>query len=138
VWFVLKTLRLPLTSLTIYLVRNTTSKERYELYKTILHKIAEYLYGNDEVIQAAVREYFLFQHGKAGLEESLFDIRFSPEKSGIQSGISCDVNNGTQSVRYYIKTHQYGPTKDNVKSIKPPDTKELFVYKLLYYIGIGL
>jgi len=113
------------------------SKERYELYETLLPKIAEYLDGNTDVIQAAVREYFLFQHGKAGLDESLFDITFSPKKSGVQTGFTCDVNNGTQSVRYYIKTHQYGPTDDNVKRIKPPNTKELFVYKLLNHIGIG-
>ena len=120
--------------------RNTfiiDSQERYELYETLIVKIAEYLDGNAEVIQAAVREYFLFQQGKAGLDETLFDITFSPKKSGIQTGFTCDVNNGTQSVRYYIKTHQYGPTEDNVKSIKPPDTKELFVYKLLNHIGIG-
>jgi hypothetical protein len=91
--------------------------------------------GNTEVIQAAVKEYFLIQHCKAGLDESLFDVSFSPKKSGIQTGVTCDVSNGTQTVRYYVKTHQYGPTEDNVKSIRPPDTKELFVYKLL--IGIG-
>ena len=115
----------------------TDSKERYELYETLLPKIAEYLDGNAQVIQAAVREYFFFQHGMAGLDESLFDISFSPKKSGIQTGFTCDVNNGTQSTRYYIKTHQHGPTEDNVKSIKPPDTKELFVYKLLNHIGMG-
>ncbi|KAI8891754.1 hypothetical protein BC833DRAFT_613364 [Globomyces pollinis-pini] len=99
-----------------------------QLYKNLLPKIAEYL---------DVREYFLIQHCKAGLDESLFDVSFSPKKSGIQTGFTCDVSNGTQSVRYYIKTHQYGPTEDNVKSIRPPDTKELFVYKLLHHIGIG-
>ncbi|KAJ8323215.1 hypothetical protein O5D80_007985 [Batrachochytrium dendrobatidis] len=97
-----------------------------QLYETLLPKIAEHLDGNTEVIQAAVKEYFLIQHCKAGLDADLFDITFSPKKSGIQTGFTCNVNNGTQSVRYYIKTHQYGPTKDNIKSIKPPDTKELF------------
>ena len=108
-----------------------------QLYENLLPKLVGYLDGNADVIQAAVREYFLFQHGKAGLEENHFKIKFSPKKSGIQTGFICDVKNGTQSVRYYIKTHQYGPTVDNVKSIKPPDTKELFVYKLLNHIGIG-
>ena len=61
----------------------TGSKERYELYKILLPKIAEYLDGNTEVIQAAVRDYFLFQHGKTGLDQSLFDITFSPKKSGM-------------------------------------------------------
>ncbi|KAL5039562.1 hypothetical protein RTP6_006709 [Batrachochytrium dendrobatidis] len=103
-----------------------------------IHKMrAEYLDGNAEVIQDAVKEYFLIQHCKAGLDADLFDITFFPKKSGIQTGFTCNVNNGTQSVCYYIKTHQYGPTKDNIKSIKPPDTKELFVYKILHHIGIG-
>jgi hypothetical protein len=115
----------------------TDSKERYELYKTLFSKIAEYLDGNAEIIQAAVKEYFLVQHCKAGLDESLFDITFSPKKSGIQTGFSCDVYNGSQTIRYFVKTHQYGPTEDNVKSIKLPDTKELFVYKLLNRIGMG-
>ncbi|KAI9332666.1 hypothetical protein BDR26DRAFT_806305 [Obelidium mucronatum] len=97
------------------------SKERYKLYATLLVKIAEYLDGNTE----------------AGLDENLFDTSFSPKQSGIQTGFTCEVNNGAQSVRYYIKTHQYGPTEDNAKSTKPPDTKELFVYKLLNRIGMG-
>ena len=108
-----------------------------QLFSTLLPKIAEYLDGNTEVIQAVVKEYFLIQHCKAGLDESLFDVSFAPKKSGIQTGFTCDVSNGTHSVRYYIKTHQYGPTEDNVKSIQPPDTKELFVYKFLHHIGIG-
>ena len=108
-----------------------------QLYKTLLPKIAEYLDGNAEVIQAAVREHFLAQHCKSGLDESLFDISFAPKKSGIQTGFICDVSNGTQTARYYIKTHQHGPTEDNAKSMQHPDTKELFVYKLLHYIGIG-
>ncbi|KAK5665932.1 hypothetical protein QVD99_007556 [Batrachochytrium dendrobatidis] len=108
-----------------------------QLYETLLPKIAEHLDGNTEVIQAAVKEYFLIQHCKAGLDADLFDITFSPKKSGIQTGFTCNVNNGTQSVCYYIKTHQYGSTEDNIKSIKPPDTKELFVYKILHHIGIG-
>ncbi len=36
-----------------------------QLYKTLLPKIAEYLDGNAEVIQAAVREHFLAQHCKS-------------------------------------------------------------------------
>lgn len=113
------------------------TRKRYELYEILHSNIAEYLDGNVQVIQDAVKDYFLFQHGKAGLDESLFDITFSPRKSGVQSGFTCKVNNGTESICYYIKTHQYGPTQDNVKSIKPPDTKELFIYTLLNHIGIG-
>jgi hypothetical protein len=108
-----------------------------QLYEILLPKIAAYLDGNAEVVQTAVKDYFLFQHGKAGLDKRLFDISFAPKKNGVQTGFTCDVSNGTQTVRYYIKTHQYGPTESNINSIKAPDTKELFVYKLLHHIGIG-
>jgi hypothetical protein len=115
----------------------TDSKERYELYEILVPKIEAYLDENAEVIQAAVREHFLSQQIKSGLDESLYDISFAPKKRGIQTGFIFDVSNGTQTARYYIKTLQYGPTEDNPKSLKQPDTKELFVYKLLHYIGIG-
>ena len=115
----------------------TNSKERYELFNTVLPLIAEYVDGNTEIIQSAVERYFLIQHCKASLDECLFQISFHPKKSGIQTGFTCDVSNGSQTVRYYIKSHQYGPTADNVKSIRPPYTKELFVYKILQFIGIG-
>ena len=87
-----------------------------QLYETLLPKIAFYLDGNIEVIQATVKEYFLIRHCKAGLDENLFQVSFSPKKSGIQSGFTCDISDGSQTTRYFIKTHQYGPTEDNPKS----------------------
>jgi hypothetical protein len=69
----------------------TDSRERYELYKTLLPIIACYLDGNTEVIQAAVKEYFLIRHCKAGLDENQFQVSFSSKKSGIQSGFTCDI-----------------------------------------------
>ena len=44
---------------------------------------------------------------------------------------------GNQTTRYFIKTHQHGPTQDNPKSLKPPDSKEMLIYKFLQNIGIG-
>jgi hypothetical protein len=113
------------------------SEERLALYDILLPKIAEYLDGNAEVIQTAIREYFLIQHGRAHLNSNMFDITFSPKKNGVQSGFTCDVSNGTRAVRYFTKTHQNGPTNDNLRSVLAPDTKELFIYKLLSLIGIG-
>ena len=113
------------------------SKERFERYETLLFKLTEYLDGNAEAIQTAVREYFLVHHVKSGLDQYQFDFSFSPKKSGIQAGFTCKVVNGSLSTRYFIKTHQYGPTEDEIKSSKPPDTKEIFVYTLLHHIGIG-
>ena len=108
-----------------------------QLYETLLPKIACYLDGNAEVIQDAVEKYFLIRHCKAGLDENLFQVSFSPKKSGIETGFICDISDGGQTTRYFIKTHQYGPTEDNPKSLKPPDTKELFIYQFLNHLGIG-
>jgi hypothetical protein len=113
------------------------SKERFELYETLLAKIAFYLDGNAEVIQEAVRTYFLIRHCKEGLEEKAFEISFSPKTSGIQSGFTCDVGNGIHATRYFVKTHQYGPTEENPRSLQPPDSKEVFIYQPLYQIGMG-
>ena len=113
------------------------SKERFETYETLLPKIASYLDGNTEVIQNAVEKYFLIRHCYARLDENLFQVSFSPKKSGIQSGFTCVVSNGSQKIRYFIKTHQHGPTEENPKSVQPPDSKELFIYKFLHNIGLG-
>ena len=111
--------------------------EDQQLYDTLLPKIAACLDGNAEIIQTAVREYFLIQHCKAGFDENQFQVSYAPKKSGIQTGFTCDVSNETQTIRYYIKTHQHDQTEDNPKSVKRPDMKELFIYQFLNHIGIG-
>ena len=115
----------------------TDSQERFDLYETLLPKIACYLDRNAEIIQDAVEKYFFARHCKAGLDENLYQVSFLPKKSGIQIGFICDISDGSHTTRYFIKTHQYGPTEDNLKSSQPPDTKELFIYKFLYRLGIG-
>jgi hypothetical protein len=42
-----------------------SSKERFDLYETLLYKIACYLDGNAKVIQDAVEKYFLCKAGLA-------------------------------------------------------------------------
>lgn len=82
-----------------------------ELYQILLFKLAEYLDGNTEVIQTAAKDYFLFKHGKAGFEKEDFKITFSPKKSGIHAGFTCDVSNKSDTLRYYIKTINTDPQK---------------------------
>jgi hypothetical protein len=89
------------------------------------------------VIQDAVEKYFLIRYCKAGLDENRLQVFFSTKKSGIQTGFICDISDGSQTTRYFIKTHQFGPTEDNPKILKPPDTKELFIYQFLNHLGIG-
>ncbi len=119
----------------------TNSRERYMLYKTLLPKISAYLDGKQEMIMSATREYFIAQHSKAGHDQETLEITFGGKKSGIQTGLTCqvevEVGGKKQITFYFIKTHQHGPTVDNPKSVNPPDAKELFLYKLLHRIGIG-
>jgi hypothetical protein len=71
-------------------------------YETLLPKIAEYLDGNTEVIlsHSTLQDWPY---------ENLFDVSFAPKKSGIQTGFTCDVSNGTQCSLLYqdssIRTH---------------------------------
>eukprot|EP00842_Homolaphlyctis_polyrhiza_P001644 jgi/Hompol1/2480/HPOL_006010-RA len=99
--------------------------------------ICDYLDADVETIQAAARWYFMLEHARARLDESLFSITFDNKQDGVQSGGVCDVFNGSNTTRYFIKTHQNGPTNQNIKSLHPPDAIELFVYKLLELIGVG-
>jgi hypothetical protein len=108
-----------------------------KLYETLLPKIASYLDGNAEVIQTAVDRYFLIRHCKAGLDENQFQVSFAPKLSGIQTGYTCEVSDGRQTIRFFVKTHQHGPTEDHPESLKPPDLKELFIYQFLHHIGLG-
>ena len=54
----------------------------------------------------------------------------------IKTGFTSDINDGSQT-RYFIKTHKNGPTEDNPKSLKPSDTKELFIYQFINQIVIS-
>eukprot|EP00158_Paraphelidium_tribonemae_P001292 Partr_v1_DN24211_c1_g1_i1_m36608 putative NA len=117
-------------------VRGLSGKDQ-KLFRTYLANIAQYVDGNAEAIQTAARDFFYMQHCKAGLDTEHFKIEFLKKISGVQTGSICDVFNGTASTRYFLKTHQHCPTPENIKSLHPPDTKELFIYKLLEFIGIG-
>eukprot|EP01041_Mallomonas_annulata_P011197 gene11197-23388_t len=56
---------------------------------------------------------------------------------------TCSVNENGTTTRYFIKSHQNGPTRPTSISIYPegstaaPDIKEPFVYKVLELIGVG-
>jgi hypothetical protein len=67
----------------------------------------------------------------------ILDISYSHKKSGIQSGLVCLLNYEGERLKYFVKTRQHGPTDESFNSASPPDLKELFIYKLLYRIGVG-
>jgi hypothetical protein len=114
------------------------------LFKDLLPKLAVYLDGRSIAIESTIRDYFLCEHAMADRDYYLFDVSFAPKNSGRHIGLTCDVKNGSQTVRYFVKTHHYRATllsrwrwNSDVKCIEPPDTKELFVYKILHLIGMG-
>lgn len=58
------------------------TEDHFILYTQLVEKIVECLDGNIEVIQSAVREYFLVRHVKQGRDQHGFEVDFAPKKSG--------------------------------------------------------
>ena len=112
------------------------TKVRFELYMNHLRNIADVVDQAAE-LESATITYFYGRHCKAGLDESLFNVTFSPKTIGRHIGCICNVNDGTQTTRYFAKVHQNGPSDGDFLSTDPPDLKEIFIYKLLHQIGMG-
>ena len=112
---------------------------RVRQFRQLLPKIAEYLDADPVIMKTAVVKHLEALHFKAGLtDEEWLGVVWSPKRSGIQTGFSCVVYPDTpRETRYFVKTHQYGPASGSQKGIRCPNLKEVFVYKLLQYIGIG-
>ncbi|KAJ3111535.1 hypothetical protein HDU96_005629 [Phlyctochytrium bullatum] len=115
----------------------TGSADRIEKYVAMISNIAPYLDPREDALKCAVELYFLKQHFKSGLDEDLFQILFTQKEVGAHEGIICDVSDGTRQTRYYVKTHQYGPTAQYSRSLLSPDCKEIFMYQLLQNLGVG-
>ena len=113
------------------------TEERLQDFEKYYARVTENLDEDTDAIQSAVATYFYAEHHKAGLKDGKFDIQFYSKSDGAQTGLICHILNGEQICRYFIKTHQHGPTKNNPISLQPPDVKEAFIYKLLYRIGSG-
>ena len=123
-------------------------------YENLSSRLPQYMNTMVEPIETAARTYFENLFSK--MNRTIINITFTPKKSGIQLGRtmritytrpsiekgvelgSKDVAEETQEcmTTYYIKTHQHGSTSE-CSSVKPVDPKELFVYKVLEYIGYG-
>ena len=89
--------------------------------------------GQREVIEHGCRAYFLNMHLNGGGSLENFTCIFSNKRSGDQSGVVALVG----SLKYYVKTHQHGPTLSNPRSVARPDVKEVFIYTLLELMGVG-
>lgn len=130
------------------------SRALLEEYLYISKELSQYINLETLPIQVATSAYFKKFYAENG--KQVLDIQFTPKKSGIQLGTTMKLtyeekvankdSEGTKNeskadhrkvtVSYFIKTHQHGSTSKEA-SIKPIDPKELFVYKVLEYIGYG-
>lgn len=109
-------------------------------YFFVTSVIFQYINAQVKPLEEAARKYFqqLFEHQ----EKRILNITFSSKTGGNQVGEKMHIAFQTadserkQQITYYIKTHQYGSTSQHSSS-KPVDLKELFIYKVFEYIGVG-
>jgi hypothetical protein len=65
-------------------------------------------------------------------------VRFSPKVGGLQQGIQAHVTvSNAKILKYHIKSHSGGRLASNSSEPKCVDPRELFIYKVLEYLGVG-
>ena len=64
-------------------------------------------------------------------------VEISEKTGGVQLGLKIRVQLADQVRVYHVKTHAEGRLQENSTAAKMVDAKELFVYKLLEFLGIG-
>jgi len=103
-------------------------------------KRTEYINFSKDLLKNSIRNYFSELLSKQGMIN--IEVVFSDrEGRGVQLSQVAVVNYQKQSgekhsIKYHVKTHQHGSTSES-RSNKPVDIKELFVYKVFEFIGIG-
>lgn len=104
--------------------------------------LSPYLNALVEPIHESATLYFRGLFERMGRVIPPGGIAFTNKNDGVQLGAIMtityrEVGSGEEKkIRYYIKTHQHESTS-KVGTVKPPDPKELFVYRLLEHIGYG-
>ncbi|EKE00826.1 MAG: hypothetical protein ACD_21C00267G0001 [uncultured bacterium] len=110
-------------------------------YLNISVELRQHANARFEPIDAAATTYFNAIFAREGKVITKIDFKFKGE--GVQLGRIMKINymdpEGTpHEIRYYIKTHQHGSlSASGSGSVANVDLKELFVYKVLEYIGYG-
>ncbi|CAB3411745.1 unnamed protein product [Caenorhabditis bovis] len=85
----------------------------------------------DESIKRAIERYFTALLEKNPANPTL-TFRYSEKPvKGIQAGFVCTVDCGQTAQRYFVKGHSGMSSRQNV------DLREIFVYRLLFHIGVG-
>ena len=110
------------------------------VYLKEVQLFSQYIDESVQAIEECSRKYFEHYFGQQNVKVT--DIKFYPKISGVQFGRIAVVTsfseetNVQQQITYYIKTHQHG-SASGASSVKQVDPKEIFVYKVLEYIGLG-
>lgn len=110
-----------------YLLNKNKFNISQEEHESIINFISKYQGEYENIMKEATIKY-LQQKGYI-----FNDIKVLRKNSGVQAGIIILINN---TEKYFIKTHQYGSTTHSGTK-GPLDIKELYIYKLLYNIGLG-
>jgi len=134
--------------LTMYAAIIATNSIFQEESFNLSASLSQYLNILIEPIKEAAEKYFRSLFEK--MDRNITEIIFPPKSGGIQLGTKMIITymepekaSGVTAekpiihrIRYHIKTHQHG-SASQASSTKPVDPKELFVYKVLEYIGYG-
>ena len=85
-----------------------------------------------ERLEASARQYFAKRFPNA------VAIHFLPKLAGVQmGGLACVTLPDNKPLKYFLKTHSSGRLSSNSSAAKPIDPRELLVYKVLEYLGVG-
>ncbi len=71
------------------------------------------------------------------LKVDVSSVTFSHKSSGDQLGLIAKIEAETNKTKYYIKTHSAGLQSQHSSGAKILNPRELAVYKILEYLGIG-
>ena len=128
-----------LDSLMSFFDKYPSIKAESEYYRLEFQNLSQYINEHVETLERCSREYFKDYFQQQNI--NVLDISFSPKIAGAQRGRIAVVkimNNSLEerNITYFIKTHQHGSASGK-EIVHPVDPKEIFVYKVLEYIGLG-
>lgn len=112
-------------------------QNEYLMFSFVLFNYAN---AEPEHLKNAARQYFTQLFSEQN--KKILQIDFAPKPDGDQLGqkmfIQYQAPDSENKLRiaYYVKTHQHG-SNSRASSSKSVDAKELFIYKVFEYIGIG-
>ncbi|PIC44342.1 hypothetical protein B9Z55_004738 [Caenorhabditis nigoni] len=106
---------------------------KYDIWKEHLGKCCALMESDPVMIQKCAKEYFLSLHiGNS----SDFRIAFKKKEDGYSCGTICDVTFSGTSGKYYVKSHQNGPTERR-NSVEGPPIQEILIYQFLSTIKVS-